>query len=443
MIGAVDNVAAGAALGASLSLWSVAPFALFLVSIATLPIAAAHFWHRHYGKVALLFGLPTALFFVLQGGEAGEHWRLEYLHTAAEYVTFVLLLASLFVTTGGIFMKGNLSGTPACNLGILGTGALLASFIGTTGASMVLIRPLLRANHWRERKVHLVVFFIYSVSNIGGCLTPLGDPPLFLGFLKGVPFGWTFQLFPEWLVLNVALLGVFYLYDRWRYKWEEARGHHSARPITDERPALVGLVNVVLTLLIMGAVLMQGTVRLSDGGRLPWGVQEGLFVAIILVSLQVTSADIRKANHFTWHPIQEVAILFAAIFATMVPALVILKARAPQMGLDQPWQFFWVTGFLSSFLDNAPTYLTFLSVAQGLGGAGDLVVGVRPDLLKAISCGAVFMGANTYIGNAPNFMVKAIAEESGVRMPSFVGYMGYSAAILLPLFILVTYLFFV
>lgn len=417
------------------------PFALFLLSIALGPIASPHFWHAHYGKVALVFGLPTAVFFVFVRGGG---WQGEYLHAGQEYATFILLLAALYVTTGGVFLRGNLPGTPASNAAILGVGAVLASFVGTTGASMLLIRPYLRANHWRAGRVHLVLFFIFTVSNIGGCLTPLGDPPLFLGFLKGVPFGWTFGLFPQWLAANAALLLVFWAWDAAAFRREGAEGRHPPHPVTDERLALVGMPGIVLTLLVLAAVLAQGTVRLEGGRPLPWGVQEGIFAAIILLSLKVTNPDIRHANHFTWHPIQEVAILFAAIFATMVPALVFLKARAPGMGIAEPWQFFWATGLLSAFLDNAPTYLTFVTIAQGLPAppGAELVIGVAQPALVAISCGAVFMGAVTYIGNAPNFMVKAIAEGAGVRMPSFFGYLAWSAGILLPIFAGLTLAFF-
>lgn len=416
------------------------PFTLLLAVIAIFPAAAPRFWHGHYGKVSAALAAPTALWFLLRGGI----WHAEYLHAGREYVTFVLLLAALYVTTGGVFLRGNLPGTPMTNLAILAAGAVLASLVGTTGSSMLLVRPLLRANQWREDRRHLVIFFIFVVSNIGGCLTPLGDPPLFLGFLKGVPFGWTFNLFREWLAANAVLLFVFWLWDARMFRREAAGGRHPPHPVTDERMVLVGAPGIVLTLLVLAAVLMQGTVRLEGGRSLPWGVQEGAFAALIFLSLKMTEPEIRRANRFTWHPIREVAILFAAIFTAMVPALVFLRAQAPSLGIAEPWQFFWATGLLSAFLDNAPTYLTFVSIAQGLPAPEGtaLVIGVAHPTLVAISCGAVFMGAMTYIGNAPNFMVKAIAEESGVPMPGFFGYLAWSAGILLPVFAVLTLVFF-
>jgi Na+/H+ antiporter NhaD/arsenite permease-like protein len=423
------------ALGLSLPLWSVVPFAGLLLSIALLPLLAPALWARHYAKVCLAFGVPVAAFFLLRAPR-------ELLHTVLEYASFLILLASLFTISGGILLRGTLRGSAGVNCAILAVGALLANLFGTTGASMLLVRPLLRANAHRHRVAHVVVFFIFVVANIGGSLTPIGDPPLFLGYLRGVPFFWTLRAMGLlWAVACALVIGVFYLVDRRAFALDAAADDDPATVRTGTpgtaaaaREARVplsieGKINLALLMVVIGAVFLPT----------PW--REMAMVAAAVVSAWKTPARVREGNEFTWHPIEEVAILFAGIFATMIPALLILKARGAELGVVTPAHFFWATGALSSFLDNAPTYLTFFSLAQGVGGA-QTVAGVSAPLLQAIGAGAVFMGANSYIGNAPNFMVKAIAEEAGVRMPSFFGYMGWSCGVLLPIFALLTVIFF-
>ncbi len=351
------------------------------------------------------------------------------LETGEEYLSFIILLGGLYAIAGGIRLWGDLEATPLTNTAFLALGALLASFVGTTGASMLLIRPLLQTNSERARVTHTVIFFIFLVSNIGGLLTPLGDPPLFLGYLEGVPFAWTFRLWLPWLCTTSALLLTYFVWDSIQHTREPlAALRRDRRRIEPLR--LQGGVNM---LWLAGVVLAVAFVR--D----PW--REAVIVALVGLSWWSTPRGVRRANGFTTYPIVEVAAIFLGIFLTMIPALELLRARGGELGVSEPWQFFWATGVLSSFLDNAPTYLTFLALAQGLGLA-DEVVGVSHAVLIGISLGAVFMGANTYIGNAPNFMVKSIAEKAGVKMPSFFGYMAYSGGILLPLFIALTFLFF-
>jgi len=397
-----------------------------LVAIAVCPLAVPRWWepNRHKLLVAAVLGVPVlALYLLRQPGAL--------VRTAEEYVSFIVLLAGLYVITGGIRLRGDLEATPAVNTAFLAVGAGLASLIGTTGASMLLIRPLLQTNQERTRVRHTVVFFIFLVSNIGGMLTPLGDPPLFLGYLQGVPFTWTLRLLPHWLLMVVALLAVYAVWDAIEHRREPARALTRDRARTE--PLRVhGGANAFALLGVVAAVATLGA-----PGR------ELAICALAAVSLWRTPRAIRRANGFTTYPIVEVAVLFLGIFLTMMPALELLRARGLELGVREPWQFFWATGALSSFLDNAPTYLVFLALGQALGRAGEgSVVGVAPAVLAGISVGAVAMGANTYIGNAPNFMVKAIAEEAKVRMPSFFGYLLYSGAILLPLFAVVTFVFF-
>jgi Na+/H+ antiporter NhaD/arsenite permease-like protein len=436
---------------AELPVWTLLPFAGLLLAIALLPLVVPHFWesHRNKGLVAALFSLPILLFLPLAAGEQGVHLLLE---KGAEYVSFLCLLGSLFVVTGGIHVGGSLSGTPLANTFALGLGAVLANLIGTTGASVLLIRPLLRANAARERKTHIVLFFIFVVSNCGGMLTPLGDPPLFLGFLKGVPFEWTLRLWKPWLVVNGALLVIFHVWDQIVLDREEReRAGSQLEEVQRHAPLRIeGLHNAVFLLGIVACIFGAGRGLGTGGEPWPFGAQEGCMLALALGSYAATTTAIHRRNQFAFGPIVEVAVLFAGIFATMAPVLLALNQNATSLGLATPWQFFWVTGGLSSFLDNAPTYLTFAAVAAGLEGVplqgrylADLLAR-GPEaarILAAISMGAVMMGANTYIGNGPNFMVKAIAEQAGVRMPSFFGYMAYSAGILLPLFGIVTLLF--
>jgi Na+/H+ antiporter NhaD/arsenite permease-like protein len=446
--------AAAAAAGADLSLaWGI-PFAGLLASIALMPLLAGHVWHHHYGKIAAGWGLLFVLPFAAVVGP--DHAASEVWHVVLqEYLPFIALLLALYVTGGGVLLKGSLVGTPLTNLALLAFGTAIASVMGTTGASMLLIRPLLRANAFRKRKTHTFVFFIFLVSNIGGSLTPLGDPPLYLGFLKGVSFFWTTtHLFAEFLFCAVLLLGLYYVLDSLAWAKEKA---HAPPPGPREPLRIEGAVNLGLIGLVVLMVLLQGAWQPGEVDILGQhiGIERligiAAFLAISWASMRVTSPALREANGFAWGAILEVAKLFAAIFVTMAPVLAILRAgeagaAAPLVALTSgpggepiPWVYFWLTGALSSFLDNAPTYLVFFNLAGGdplrLMTDGALT-------LAAISCGAVFMGANSYIGNAPNFMVKAIVEENGERMPSFFGYCAWAMVFLVPLFILVTLIFF-
>jgi Na+/H+ antiporter NhaD/arsenite permease-like protein len=402
----------------------VVPFAALLLGVAILPLAAPRFWESNLRKLAVsaLLGLPVL------GLYLGHHPQA-LAHVARDYVSFMILLGSLYVISGGVVMDGDLRATPRVNAAFLALGSLLASLVGTTGASMLLIRPLLQTNSERRHVTHTVIFFIFLVSNIGGCLTPLGDPPLFLGYLQGVPFAWTLRLAPAWLATTALVLLVYVVWDRRAYAREAAadlrRDQVKVRPLS-----VAGQENLVL----LGGIVLAAAFL-----QAPW--REAAMVALAVISLRRTPEALRRANHFSFHPIQEVAAVFFGIFLTMIPALDLLRAWGAALGVRQPWQFFWATGALSSVLDNAPTYLTFLALAQGQGLPAE-VVGVSHRVLMAISLGAVFMGANTYIGNGPNFMVRAIAESRGVKMPSFAGYLAYSAAVLLPVFVLVTLVFF-
>jgi Na+/H+ antiporter NhaD/arsenite permease-like protein len=439
MHGVLASAAGGIDLGHLLPTWSVAPFALMLLAIAVLPLVAGELWDSNRNKALLSVGLGAPV-------AAWIAWHAPgvVVHAAHEYLAFVILLGALFVIAGGIVVRGTLAGTPGLNAGLLAIGAVLASLVGTTGASMLLIRPLLRANSVRRRKAHVVVFFIFVVSNAGGLLTPLGDPPLFLGFLRGVPFFWTLRLWPAWLFVNGALLLLFYVVDSSVFRREdiETPGDLDEIAVKHQVPlSVAGKRNFLYLGGVVAVLAVAGTLRL------PAGTQELGMLAMVALSWVTTPRELREENGFTWHPIVEVAVIFAGIFATMIPALEILNTRGGQLALTEPWHFFWASGSLSSFLDNAPTYLTFVSAASGLVGtdASELAQLVRHerggDLLAAVSLGAVLMGANTYIGNGPNFMVKSIAERGGVRMPSFFGYLAYSGSILLPLFVAVTLLF--
>ncbi|NCB38465.1 MAG: sodium:proton antiporter [Erysipelotrichia bacterium] len=412
-----------------MSLYTVIPFIAWLLTIALAPLVCEHFWEKNSNKAILsgLFALPV-LVYLLSHQMNHELWM-----TGEEYFSFIVLLASLFIVSGGILVEGDIEATPRNNTLLFIIGAVLSNFIGTTGASMVLIRPLLKINSQRTRIGHIPVFFIFIVSNIGGCLTPLGDPPVFLGFLKGVPFFWTLSLLPMWLFNMFFVLSVFYLIDSYNYRREPIES--ITRDAAEIDPVKIfGKRNTWFLLGIIGAVFMHSPVR------------EAVMIAMTLMSMGFTPKNYRDKNSFSFAPINEVAILFAGIFITMVPALIILKQRGVELGITQPWQFFWVTGGLSSFLDNAPTYLTDLSLAQGMSAndpsMAKEVVGIPNVYLRAISAGAVFMGANTYIGNGPNFMVKTISEASGIKMPSFFGYILYSMAILIPVFIIDTIFFF-
>jgi len=442
--------------GGSLSpLWGV-PFAGILLSIALMPLLAPSFWHHHYGKVSAAWALAFLLPFAALHGPALAGTQLMHA-LVAEYIPFIVLLTALFTVAGGIHIRGNLHGAPGLNTAILAIGAVLASFMGTTGASMLLIRPLIRANDNRVHRVHVVVFFIFIVSNVGGSLTPLGDPPLFLGFLKGVDFFWTARnILPDTMFVLGVLLVLFYLIDRHYYRKE---GILPVDPTPDTRGiGFDGAANFWLLAGVVALVLMSGFwksgVHFDVAGTevgLPGLLRDAGLIAITLVSLKITAKSVHQANQFEWGPMAEVAKLFAGIFLTIIPVIAMLKAGTQGPfgavvsavtrpdGQPDPAMYFWATGALSSFLDNAPTYLVFFNTA---GGDPAALMTTYATTLAAISAGAVFMGANTYIGNAPNLMVKAIAESRGVRMPSFFGYMAWSMAILLPLFVLSTFLFF-
>jgi Na+/H+ antiporter NhaD/arsenite permease-like protein len=412
-------------MGPAPAVYTVLPFVLMLLVIALGPLWAQHWWESNRNKLvaAALLGLPVVGLYLARGNHAA------LLGMAGEYVSFIILLSGLYAISGGIRLTGDLEATPLTNTVFLAVGALLASFIGTTGASMLLIRPLLQTNRERRRVKHTVIFFIFLVSNVGGLLTPLGDPPLFLGYLQGVPFAWTFRLWPHWLFMVGVLLALYFVWDTREHSHESPTARRRDRAeITPLR--LRGGLNVLWLALVVLAVAFL---------HAPW--REVAIVAAAGLSLWRTPASIRHANGVTAYPMIEVAVLFLGIFLTMIPALELLRARGGELGVREPWQFFWTAGGLSSFLDNAPTYLTFLALARGLR-LPDEVAGVTHAVLAAISVGAVAMGANSYIGNAPNFMVKSIAEEAKVPMPSFFGYMRYSGLILVPLFLAVTLLFF-
>ena len=443
--------------GSQLSvLWAV-PFAGVLLSIAVVPLVAPFFWHHHFGKVAAAWALAFLVPFAFAVGPATTGVALVHA-MVAEYIPFIILLTALFTVAGGIYIRGNLHGAPLLNTAILAIGAVLASFMGTTGASMLMIRPLIRANDNRRHKVHVVVFFIFIVSNAGGSLTPLGDPPLFLGFLKGVDFFWTVRhIFPETLFLVGTLLALFFVIDWWLYhRKEEIR---PVDPTPDTRGiGFDGAANFWLLGAVVALVLISGfwksSVEFNFAGTpvgLPGMVRDIGLIIVTLVSLKITPKQVHEDNQFSWGPMQEVAKLFAGIFLTIIPVIAMLKAGVngpfgavvsavtrPD-GSPDPAMYFWAAGVLSSFLDNAPTYLVFFNTA---GGDPQTLMTTMAPTLAAISAGAVFMGANTYIGNAPNLMVKAIAEDRDVKMPSFFGYMVWSGAILVPLFIIMTFIWF-
>jgi Na+/H+ antiporter NhaD/arsenite permease-like protein len=416
------------------------PFVLLLVAIAVLPLVAARWWHSNVNRalVVALVAVPTAGYLLAER----EPGRAALIYGLAEYSSFIVLLGSLYVVSGGIVLRGNLVGRPRTNLLFLAAGVVLTNLIGTTGASMVLIRPILRINSDRKRTGHIPVFFIFTVSNTGGLLTPLGDPPLFLGFLKGVSFFWTTGLWREWLLVNGLLLAVFYVWDSVAFR-RETLADLIREQVHYHRLRVAGLkVNAPLLAVIVLAVLFES----PDIGRLtltrPWG--ELVMLAAAGLSLWLSPKHHHKENRFAWGPIVEVAVLFLGIFVTMAPALALLKEHGARLGITEPWQFFWLTGGLSSFLDNAPTYVTFGTLAAGGDDFGALARGPDARLLAAISCGAVFMGANSYIGNGPNFLVKAVAEQAGYPMPSFFGYViRYTLPVLVPVFLLVTRVFFV
>jgi len=440
--------------GEMLSLVWVIPFIGILLSIAVMPLVAPHFWHQNFGKISFFWAFLLIIpLMAVQGYKTSVY---ELLHvTLLEFIPFIILLLALFTISGGVRLTGTLVGTPLINTTLILIGTFLASWMGTTGASMLLVRPLLRANKHRKNKVHVIVFFIFLVANIGGSLTPLGDPPLFLGFLKGVDFFWTTKaMLLPFLFMSFSLLIIFFLLDTYYYKKEEFieidRGE-------EHKLGLEGKINLLLLLGVIVSVLLSGIWHSQIHFRLYYinlelqnVVRDISLLVLTILSWKLTSKTIRAANEYTWFPMIEVAKLFSAIFITIIPAIAILKSgtKGVLSGVinsvsndDGPVNsmYFWATGILSSFLDNAPTYLVFFNTA---GGDPQVLMGPLSQTLLAISLGAVFMGANTYIGNAPNFMVKSIAESSGLEMPSFFGYLfKWSVPILTPLFLIISYIF--
>ncbi len=458
-------------LGDTLPIWSIIPFVGMLLSIAIFPLVKGEWWEKHQLHVAAFWALVFLVPFTAVYGFGVTYEQLLE-SVVVDYIPFIVLLLGLFVVTGGIHVVGTIKGSTRNNVIMLAIGTFLASWIGTTGAAMLLIRPVLRANIWRKHKAHIVVFFIFLVANIGGCLTPLGDPPLFLGYLRGIPFFWTLEhIWPLLLLNTVLLLGIYVLIDRHFVKKEGKEGleRFELLDAADERTPIriEGKRNIIFLAIIIIAVILNGSIPQVDAFIDPatgstfgiWlsshvhlGMEYFIQIALILfaaaLSMKFTPKPVRESNHFEWGPIAEVAKLFIGIFITMIPALAILRAHGADLGIDTPLEFFWATGALSSFLDNSPTYVVFLTAAGSLGVEGGAaavlttVGAVAPEILLAISAGAVFMGANTYIGNAPNFMVKNIAESAEVKMPSFFGYMGWSLCILIPVFIIDTVIFF-
>ena len=450
------------------SLWAVSPFVFLLLAIAILPLvpSTAHWWESNRSRflvAAFLGGVTLAYYGLLHPGGVADHFAHRAASTTGldtviqvfnnailvEYVPFIVLLFSLYVISGGINLRGDLPAHPSVNSAFIALGTVLASFIGTTGAAMMLIRPLLTTNRERRHKVHTVIFFIFMTCNCGGLLLPIGDPPLFLGYLRGVPFTWTLKLWPYWLTVNLLLLLIYYVWDRVAYAREPLRT--IIRDEAEVRPLkLTGLVNIPLLLAVVLSVafLVPGRHIPGTPWEIPIFIRETVMILLVIASLLLTRAETRLFNRFDYHAILEVAALFSGIFVCMQVPIEILHARGAELGLNSAAEFFWTTGILSSFLDNAPTYVVFFETAVSLpastaASAADLVhlAGGRvilEALLIPISLGAVFMGANSYIGNGPNFMVKSIAEQSGVKMPSFFGYMAYSMLILVPVWVLVS-----
>jgi Na+/H+ antiporter NhaD/arsenite permease-like protein len=443
-------------LGSVLSLWWAIPFAGMLLSIALFPLFNRHFWEHHYAKVTLFWSLALVIPLLAIHRAQGTHHLVEVI--LVDYIPFLVILWALYTVASGIFVTGTMHGTPLQNTLMIGIGAALASWVGTTGASIIMVRPLVRAIAWRKHRAHTVVFFIFLVSNIGGALTPIGDPPLFLGFLHGVPFFWTLRILPMVLTVAVPVLLIFFALDSWYYRRDPPKTTYGVR----ESVGLIGWQNLFFLLGIIFVVVASGAwnagmIRvLGVDCEISGLVRDGALLLISVISFRTTPPKIHRDNLFSWAPVKEVAILFAGIFITMIPALVILRAGEngamhPLVDMArEPKHYFWLTGGLSSFLDNAPTYLTFFNTALGALEPGRPQADAVRDLLtthahylEAISCGAVFMGANSYIGNAPNFMVKSIAEHAGIKMPGFFGYiLKFVLPVMIPLFLLVTFVFF-
>jgi Na+/H+ antiporter NhaD/arsenite permease-like protein len=443
-------------------LWLCIPFAGLLLCIAVLPLIKGEWWEKNRPWAVLAWSLLFIIPFAVKYG-AGEAAETVLECIIDDYLTFIVLLFGLFCVSGNINLEGDFVGSPRLNTGLLAIGTLLSSCIGTTGASMLLVRPMIKMNSWRKRKSHIMVFFIFMISNMGGCLTPIGDPPLLMGFMRGVPFTWSLNLFPVLLFNMVIMLFVFYHIDRRAYRMDISLGMRPDISTPDTTFKISGLHNIIFMIMIVAAVVLSGVLpglsMFQDAAGNVLGIHifgevkltypALIEVAIILLaaflSFKTTKSEIRVKNHFTWGAIEEVAVLFIGIFITMQPALMILKDKGAELGLTKPFEMFWATGTLSSFLDNTPTYLVFLTTAGTLGATKGVVTTVGTisvGMLMAISCGAVFMGANTYIGNAPNFMVKSISDENGIKMPSFFGYILESLKYLVPLFIIDTLVFF-
>jgi Na+/H+ antiporter NhaD/arsenite permease-like protein len=448
---AVEAVAHHLTLGEILPFWSVVPFAGILLSIALMPIFAGHFWHSNRNQLLVSLGWASpVLAYLLYQGFAGPDAHVAHeashglKHAIIEYVSFIALLGSLYTISGGILLRGDLQAKPGINSAFLAIGAILSNIVGTTGASMLLIRPMLRTNAARKHTWHIPVFFIFVVSNVSGSLTPIGDPPLFLGYLRGVPFFWTLEhLWPMWLATCAMLIGIFFVLDTVMYRKEDAASLQKDAA-TIEPLALEGSLNFLLLGGVIAAVL-----ALSPDAEHPdfrdWYVREIAMLGLTLVSVYTTAHSIRERNGFEYGPIKEVAALFIGIFIAMIPATLLLQTHGEAIGVTQPWQYFWASGGLSAFLDNAPTYATFAAMACGTDPTctsadqlAPLALGPSAEILVAISLGSVFCGAGSYIGNGPNFMVRAIAESSGYQMPSFFGYCGYAAMFLIPVYGLVT-----
>ncbi len=423
------------------AIWSVIPFILILLCIAFFPLVLEHWWHSNRNKliVSMVLGIPVAVYLII----IGRFKDLEH-QIILDYIPFVSLLAALYYISGGIVLRGDIRAIPLNNTLFLLLGSILASFIGTTGASMLLIRPVIKSNSERKYVVHTIIFFIFLVSNIGGLLTPLGDPPLFLGYLRGVPFTWTFRLIPEWLFTVGLILLLYYIWDYYAYK-KETKVDILKDTVQVQPLQIKGSINF---LWLLGVVLIVAFVNenyepfktLIHQNEFYKLIQVPLFFILILFSKFTTPEEYRKENDFNLYPIIEVAALFIGIFITMVPALILLKIHGHELGIETPIQYFYASGFFSSFLDNAPTYLVFFTTAQGMMSIQEFIQN-HPLILAGVSLGAVFMGAMTYIGNAPNFMVRSIAEQSGIKMPSFFGYIIYSIFILQPIFLIMALIF--
>ena len=418
--------------------WMLVPFAAQLLIIAILPLTKWGEWweeNRHKLLVSLLLGVPVGIWLCLHGMSHELEHQIIY-----DYVPFILLLMALFTTTGGICIKGDMQATPTTNTLIIALGWVLASFMGTTGAAMLLIRLLLQTISQRQYKAHTVMFFIAIVANCGGLLTPLGDPPLFLLFQKGAPFGWFMHMLPEWALTGGLLLAIYWCIDTYYYK-KEPWHLISADYREQVKVTATGLINIFWILCVVASTMFINSTYIPAMGAedAPWYLRllrEWAFILIIVLSVLTTKKQVRLDNHFSWTPILEVACVFLGIFATMTPALMFLEQHP--LPVQHPWEFVYATGSLSAFLDNAPTAMVFHATATSLPIVGTAVAGISEVYLKAICMGAVFFGAMTYIGNGPNFMVKSIAEESGIKMPSFFGYMfRFSLIILLPVYVLV------